>query len=135
MFDTPANNVIAWGINEGISDTLCVPQCGAPSTYNNHVANAILIGSGIEVSLLSFALADKINTYRKEREEMQLQAQAALQENVRIVREQNIILDQKVNESTHELKLANVGLTKAMKDLKDAEAQLVEQEKMASLGQ
>ena len=103
--------------------------------YNNFTGNSILLGSGVEVSLLSFALADKINTYRKEREEMQLQAQAALQENVRIVNEQNVMLDQKVNERTLELKAANEDLQKAMTDLKEAESQLVEQEKMASLGQ
>jgi len=103
--------------------------------FNTFTSNSILMGSGFEVSLLSFALADKINTYRKEREDMQLQAQAALEENVRIVREQNIILDQRVNERTKELNIANSDLNKALIDLKEAEAQLVESEKMASLGQ
>ena len=103
--------------------------------YNNFTSNSILIGSGIEVSLLSFALADKINTYRKEREESQMQAQQALQENVRIVREQNVILDQKVAERTVALELANKDLNKALVDLKEAESQLVDSEKMASLGQ
>ena len=103
--------------------------------FNNLTSNSILIGSGFEVSLLSFALADKINTYRKEREESQLQAQAALQENVRIISEQNIILDQKVNERTAELKVVVDELNQTLVDLKEAESQLVESEKMASLGQ
>ena len=103
--------------------------------YNMFTYYSMEIGSSIEVILLSFALADRINTYRKEREESQLQAQLALQENVRIVKEQNIILDQKVNERTIELKQANTELNKAMVELKEAEAQLVESEKMASLGQ
>jgi two-component system, NtrC family, sensor kinase len=103
--------------------------------YNNFTSNAILIGSGLEVSLLSFALADKINTYRKEKEESQEQVMNALQENERIVREQNIILEKKVDERTYELKLSNEELNKAMTELKEAESQLVESEKMASLGQ
>ena len=59
----------------------------------------------------------------------------ALQENERIIREQNVILEGKVEERTYELKLSNDDLSKAMKELKEAESQLVESEKMASLGQ
>jgi signal transduction histidine kinase len=100
------------------------------------------MGSAVEVVMLSIALADRINQFRKEKEESQAQAMVALQENERIVREQNVMLERKVNERTYELKLSNDDLSKAMdnlsramKELKDAEAQLVESEKMASLGQ
>lgn len=103
--------------------------------YNNFTYYAMQIGSAIEVVLLSIALADKINLFRKEKEESQAQALLALQENERIVREQNVILEKKVNERTFELKVANDELSKAMTELKEAEAQLVESEKMASLGQ
>lgn len=102
----------------------------------NYLTNYILhIGSSVEVVVLSLALADKINIFRKEKEVSQAQAMAALEENARIVREQNVILEAKVDERTTELKEANDGLNKAMKELKDAEMQLVESEKMASLGQ
>ena len=102
----------------------------------NILTNSILeIGTAAEVILLSFALADKINVFRKEKEESQAQALLALQENERIVREQNVILEKKVNERTHELKVANDDLSTAMTELKEAESQLVESEKMASLGQ
>ncbi len=103
--------------------------------YNNFTYYAMQIGSAIEVVLLSIALADKINTFRKEKEESQAQAMYALQENERIVREQNVVLERKVNERTHELKLSNDELNKALVELKEAETQLVESEKMASLGQ
>ncbi len=103
--------------------------------YNNFTSNAILIGSGLEVALLSFALADKINIYRKEREQSQANELLALQENERLIREQNLMLEQKVNERTIELKQSNEELNVAINDLKEAEAQLVESEKMASLGQ
>ena len=103
--------------------------------YNNYTYYAMPIGSAIEVVLLSIALADKINIFRKEKEESQAQTVEALQENERIIREQNVMLEGKVNERTYELKLSNDGLTQAMTDLKEAQGQLVESEKMASLGQ
>ena len=103
--------------------------------YNPFTYYAMPFGSAIEVVLLSIALADKINLFRKEKEESQAQALLALQENERIVREQNVILEKKVGERTHELKLANNEVNKAMKELKEAETHLVEAEKMASLGQ
>ncbi len=103
--------------------------------YNLFTYYAMPLGSAIEVVLLSIALADKINLFRKEKEESQAQALLALQENERIVREQNVMLEKKVGERTHELKVSNNELSKAMKELKEAESQLVESEKMASLGQ
>ena len=39
------------------------------------------IGSAIETILLSFALADKINVYKKEKEESQQKTVEVLQEN------------------------------------------------------
>jgi len=103
--------------------------------YNSFTNSILQIGSAIEVVVLSFALADRINIFRKEKEIFQAQTVAALQENERIVREQNVILEAKVTERTHELKIANDDLNTAMVELKEAETQLVESEKMASLGQ
>lgn len=103
--------------------------------YNNFTNYILQIGSAIEVVVLSFALADRINIYRKEKEESQALALEALKENEKIIKEQNIVLERKVEERTHELNLSNQELNKAMKELKDAESQLVESEKMASLGQ
>lgn len=103
--------------------------------YNLFTSNILLIGSAIEVGLLSFALADKINQYKKEKEESQLLALQASQENERLVREQNIILEAKVTERTEALQQSNKTLNKTLMDLKEAQTQLVEAEKMASLGQ
>jgi hypothetical protein len=103
--------------------------------FNKFTYYALQIGSAVEVVLLSFALADKINIFRREKEESQAQTVAALQENDRIVREQNVMLEARVNERTAELKIAYEDLSHAMNDLKDAQSQLVESEKMASLGQ
>jgi len=103
--------------------------------YNNFSFYALQIGSACEVVLLSIALADKINIFRREKEESQMEAMQVLQENERIVREQNVMLEAKVNERTLELRSTNEDLNKTMTELKEAESQLVESEKMASLGQ
>ena len=103
--------------------------------YNNVTIHSLQFGSAIEAVLLSFALADKINIYKKEKEESQAQALFALQENARIINEQNITLELKVKERTNELVTTNSDLNKTLTELKEAELQLVEAEKMASLGQ
>lgn len=96
--------------------------------YNEFTYYALQIGSAMEALLLSFALAYKINLFKAE-------ALRASQENERLVREQNIILEEKVQQRTEELQSSNEDLNVALKNLKDAQTQLVEREKMASLGQ
>lgn len=103
--------------------------------YNTVTNYSITIGSALEVILLSFALADKINILEAEKRLSQEEALRVSQENERIIREQNIILEAKVNERTMELKASNEELAKTLKELQEAETQLVESEKMASLGQ
>ncbi|TVR82071.1 MAG: GHKL domain-containing protein [Chitinophagaceae bacterium] len=103
--------------------------------YNNFTKFSLHIGSGIEMILLSFALADKINIMKKEKEESQARTLEALKENQRIVKEQNIVLEHKVKERTGELEKSNLNLSKTLTDLKETQAQLLDSEKMASLGQ
>ena len=91
-------------------------------------SDAIEIGSGLEVIILAFALADKINTYKKDKEAMQAEALQMSQENQRIIQEQNITLEKEVKQRTAELE-------KTLRHLKDTQVQLVESEKMSSLGQ
>lgn len=81
--------------------------------YNNFTKFVLPLGSALEVSLLSFALADKINTLQIENETL--------------VREQNVILEKQVAERTAEL-------GNALESLKQTQMQLVNSEKMASLG-
>ena len=90
--------------------------------------NSMQIGSSIEVTLLSLALADRINIYKKQREEAQAKALSVIQEKSLLIQEQNIHLEQKVTERTRALK-------KSLDDLKDTQAQLIQSEKMASLGE
>ncbi len=96
--------------------------------YNTFTLYAMQIGSGMEVILLSFALADKINILKKEKEESQLKALEILKENEKIVKEQNTMLESRVQARTEEL-------SETLHHLKETQSQLVSAEKMASLGQ
>lgn len=69
--------------------------------------HGVHIGSILEVTLLSFALADRINVYRKRTEEAQQIALEKSKENEKLVREQKDTLEQKVSERTQELNNAN----------------------------
>jgi len=103
--------------------------------YNTLTFNMMTLGSAVEVTLLSFALADKINTFKKEKEESQAEALRISKENERLIREQNIELEEKVRVRTLELQSSYNNLEVALKDLKEAQSQLVDSEKMAGLGQ
>ena len=103
--------------------------------YNNITRYTMQFGSGIEVILLSFALADRINILKKDKELSQAEVVMALEENEKLIKEQNIVLEQKVLVRTEELEVKNNELGVAITDLKEAQSQLVSVEKMASLGQ
>lgn len=103
--------------------------------YNYITIYILQITSVIEVTLLSFALADKINIYRKEKEDSQAEALRISQENEKLIVEQNIELEKKVNERTEALQETNNNLNEALSNLKAAQSQLVDAEKMAALGQ
>jgi len=96
--------------------------------YNNFTNYTMLVGAAIETLLLSFALADRINIMRFEKLEAQQKTVEVLRENQKIISEQNIILEQKVEERTTEL-------NQTLNHLKQAQSQLVDAEKMSSLGQ
>jgi len=95
--------------------------------YNTFSLYTLPAGSAVELVLISFALANRINILKKEKEESQLKALRAAEENERLVTEQNIILESEVKERTKDLQ-------QAMQELKRSEAELVSREKMSSLG-
>lgn len=102
--------------------------------YNPYFHSSMLFGSSIEVVLLSVALADRINLLRKEKAESQEKALEMAKENERIIQEQNAMLEEKVHLRTAELQDANKELTETLNNLRSAQSQLVQSEKMASLG-
>lgn len=89
--------------------------------FNSFTRYTMQIGSGIETVLLSFALAARINIYKKEKEDSQARALELSRLNEQIIRELNVKLEEKVKERTAELEAAR--------------EQLINSEKMASLGQ
>jgi signal transduction histidine kinase len=103
--------------------------------YNGLTIYTMPAGSAIEAILLSFALADRINILKKEKEDSQRMVLETLLENEKLIKEQNIVLEQKVEERTTELQHTNEELTTTLADLKNTQSQLVSVEKMASLGQ
>ncbi|MBX9449065.1 MAG: GHKL domain-containing protein [Taibaiella sp.] len=96
--------------------------------YNTFTATIMLTGSALQVILLSFALADKINI-------LQATTIQVTRENLKIIKEKNAELEMRVQERTQELLSSNEELTETLEDLKETQTQLVESEKMASLGQ
>ncbi len=103
--------------------------------YNDFSIYLLQLTSSIEVMLLSFALADKINFFKQENEIAQAQALNASLENQKLIREQNVFLEKKVKERTEELLSANETLSVTLNNLKETQSQLVDAEKMATLGQ
>lgn len=103
--------------------------------YNLFTSNSFRLASIIEMALLSFALASRINILKKEKEMSQAKELATSLDNERLIREQNVVLEQKVEERTSELMEANESLQATLTHLKETQSQLVEAEKMASLGQ
>ncbi|MFT4850505.1 MAG: two-component system NtrC family sensor kinase [Sediminicola sp.] len=93
--------------------------------FTNYV---FTFGSAVEALLLSFALADKINILKKDKEKEQAERLRILGENEKLIKEQNIVLEENVRTRTDELEIT-------LRNLQNTQSQLVNQEKMASLGQ
>lgn len=86
--------------------------------------NPAQIGSAIEATLLSFALADRINIYKREREEAQLTLLKEMESKADLIARQNEMLSIRVDERTIELRNANAQLGETL--------MLVEREKKVS---
>lgn len=105
-------------------------QIGKPVYFFelSHVSLATLI----EAFILSFLLSKRFEFEKEETEKERHEAQVKLlektMENERIVREQNVTLEKRVEERTSELK-------NTVEELQSAQAQLIQSEKMASLGE
>jgi two-component system NtrC family sensor kinase len=126
--------IVGWGLFL-IALLLAIARNSGFIPYNFFTLN-LLIGSAVlELILFSVALADKINFYRRQNTESQLAALAIAKQNERLITQQNVFLENKVKERTQELIETNQSLSVSLETLKAAQIQLVETEKMASLGQ
>lgn len=102
------------------------------STFSNY---SVQLASAIEMTLLSLALASRINILEKEKEQSRRAALQLARENARIINEQNQHLELQVNKRTEELVQKNEIINATYQDLKEAQSKLVAAEKMSSLGQ
>ncbi|MCC8423442.1 7TM diverse intracellular signaling domain-containing protein [Mucilaginibacter sp. UR6-11] len=125
--------ILGWGLFL-ISILVSIARNNGLVPYNYFTLNIVIYSALIELILFSVALADKINFYRSQNTESQLAALAIAKENERLITEQNIFLENKVKDRTQELIQTNQNLSVTIDNLKSAQIQLVETEKMASLG-
>ncbi len=96
--------------------------------YSFFSSNAFILGAMWELIFLSLALADKLNTMKEERAEAQQKSLEYATENQRLIQEQNVLLEKRVDDRTRELQ-------ETIRTLKTTQQQLIHSEKMASLGQ
>lgn len=89
--------------------------------------NGVQIGAAIETIVLAFALADRIHLVRAEKDQAQREALLAERQLVDSLRSSERLLEVRVQERTAEL-------SRAVEDLQKTQAELVEAEKLASLG-
>jgi signal transduction histidine kinase len=94
---------------------------------NNLSIFSLPLGVALETILISIALADRINTLRKENDNAQTRIIEEMTKNENLIKNQNIVLEEKVKQRTEELE-------QTLADLKKAQVKLIESEKMASLG-
>ena len=110
---------------------------GSPLPFVPQSVNsfAMPVGSIVEVVLLSLALADRINQFKRESAKAREEQLRVSQLNEQITREQNEVLERNVRERTEELEERNDRLRATLEELKLAQDQLVQSEKLASIGQ
>lgn len=71
-----------------ISVVIFILKLNGVLEYNSFTNNAVLIGSALEALLLSLALADRINSLKKEKEQEQQEKLEALRVNAEIIENQ-----------------------------------------------
>jgi serine phosphatase RsbU (regulator of sigma subunit) len=95
---------------------------------NTFAFKAVLTGSMLESVFLSFAQGDKLKVFQLEKEKAQEETVIQLQKNERLIKEQNIVLEQKVKERTAELAEKNKEVTDSIHYAKRIQGTLLAQE-------
>jgi signal transduction histidine kinase len=124
--------------------------------YNYITRNINFIGCALECLMFSWALANRINILQQQAHEAQQQTIAEIEKNAKLIAEQKDILEIKVIERTRDLlnseeelkqnleeltvtqevlETQKLNLEYALDELQNTQTQLIQSEKMASLGQ
>ena len=101
--------------------------------YNFITVNSMQIGSAMEVVLLSFALADRINILKEEKEIAQAEELKQRREKQQILLKQADTLKYKVKRATSALQSKTDKLEAAYKLIEAAKSDLIQREKMSAL--
>lgn len=88
---------------------------------NPFTVNALQFGSGLEMMLLAFALADRFNVIRREKALAQQEALKAQQRLVESLQASERVLEERVQQRTAELDTKNEALTQALSSLETVE--------------
>ncbi|GAA4394781.1 hypothetical protein GCM10023187_00950 [Nibrella viscosa] len=89
--------------------------------FNFWTLNSLAIGSGLEILIFTLAMGDKVNLLKRHQEEANQEQLRLTKENQQLIENQNRVLEEKVEQRTAELRAS--------------QAQLIQKEKLASLGE
>ncbi|TAF59810.1 MAG: hypothetical protein EAZ57_09705 [Cytophagales bacterium] len=92
------------------------------------------IGSGSEMILLAFGVANKINVYKQEKAAAQLVAYEAMRSQQDSIKAQNDLLERRVEERTIEINASNETLAQNIQELESQRLLLDEKNKMLTAG-
>ncbi|GAB4038017.1 hypothetical protein GCM10028809_54990 [Spirosoma gilvum] len=102
--------------------------------YSFWTYNSLHLGSGIEIILFTLALTNKVNQLKQQQEAAVREQLRLAEANRQLVEQQNTILEEKVSLRTAELHSQKEELQKTLTTLRTTQAQLIQQAKLASLG-
>ncbi|QTA80029.1 Histidine kinase superfamily protein, 7TM-DISM domains-containing [Desulfonema limicola] len=100
--------LLNWGVFFGLSIIWILGSMKVLSVGYTFTSLLLKSGTLLQTMLFSISLADRINTFREEKDKAQDEVLKMLYENERLIREQNIFLEQKVVERTKELKNSKI---------------------------
>lgn len=119
--------IIAWTVFAlGALVHICIEFGLMP--FSSFSVYILPLAATLQVVLFSFSLADRKSILESEKEKEQYDIMKVLKQNESLIIEQNELLEEKVKQRTEELEYT-------LHNLQSTQTQMVNQEKMASLGQ
>jgi hypothetical protein len=111
--------LVAWGVYMLCLVCYILTDMGL-LPFNLFTHSTLQIGSAFEAIFLSVALADKLSSFKLEKEIAQKEVLFAAMKNEKLIREQNMILEQKVKERTAEIELQKKVIEIRQKEILDS---------------